>query len=101
MVFRKFMEMRKIKLKMSKPVYLGLSLLQISKTIMYEFWYAYIKPKYPNNAKLCFMDIDRFIIQIQTKDVYKDIADDVEKRFDTSNYRTERCLPKGKKILLH
>ena len=73
------MEMTKIKLKMSKPVYLGLSLLQISKTIMYEFWYAYIKPKYPNNAKLCFMDIDRFIIQIQTKDVYKDIADDVEK----------------------
>ena len=69
---------------MNKPVYLGLSILEISKTLMYEFWYDYMKPKY-DNVKLCYMDIDSFIMQNKTEDFYKDIADDVEKRFDTSN----------------
>ena len=68
---------------MNKPVYLGLSILEISKIWMYEFWYNYIKPEYPNNAKLCYMDEDSFIIYIKTAGVYEDIADDVEKRFDT------------------
>ena len=63
---------------------------------MYEFWYDYIKPKYLNNAKLCYIDTDSFIIQIKTKDVYEDIADDVEKRFDTSNYEVNKPLPTGK-----
>ena len=54
-------EMKKIKLKMNKPVYLGLSILEISKIIMYEFWYDYAKPKYQNNAKLCYMDTCRFL----------------------------------------
>ena len=54
-------EMKKTKVKMNKPVYLGLSILEISKTLMYEFWYDYIKPKYQNNAKLCYMDTDSFI----------------------------------------
>ena len=63
---------------------------------MYEFWYDYIKPKYQNNAKLCYMDTGSFIINIKTEDFYKDIADDVEKRFDTSNYEVYRPLPKGK-----
>ena len=58
-------------------------MLEISKTLMYEFWYDHIKPKYQNNARLCYMDRDSFIIHIKTEDVYKDIADDVEKRFDT------------------
>ena len=71
---------------MNKPVYLGISILEISKTLMYEFWYDYIKPKYQNNAKLCYMDTDSFIIYIKTEYFYEDIADDVEKRFDTSNY---------------
>ena len=53
---------------------------------MYEFWYGYIKPKHQNDAKLYNMEIDSFIINIQTKDVYEYIADDVEKRSDTSNY---------------
>ena len=53
-------EMKKIKVKMNKPVCLGLSILEISKTLMYEFWYDYIKPKYQNNAKLCYMDIILF-----------------------------------------
>ena len=72
-------EMKKIKVKMNKPVYLGLSILEISKTLMYEFWYEYIKPKYQDNAKLCYMDTDSFIINIITENFYKDIADDVKK----------------------
>ena len=63
---------------------------------MYEFWYHCIKAKYQNNAKLCYMDTESFIIQIQIKDVYKDIVDDAQKRFDTSNYATKRPLTKGK-----
>ena len=83
---------------MNKSVYLGLSLLEISKTLVYEFWYVYIKPKYQQNAKLCYMDTDSFIIRIKTEDIYKDIGNDVEKRFDTSNSNSEinRPLPKGK-----
>ena len=52
---------------MNKPEYLGLSILEISKTLMYEFWYDYIKPKYQNNAKLCYIDTDSFIINIKTE----------------------------------
>ena len=68
---------------MNKPVYLGLSILEISKTLMYEFWYDYIKPKYCDDVKLCYMYTDSFIMHIKTEDFYKDIANDVEKRFDT------------------
>ena len=63
---------------------------------MYEFWYDYMKPKYGDNAKLCYMDTDSFIIYIKTEDFYKDIADDIEKRFDTSDYKVDRHLPTGK-----
>ena len=77
---------------MNKPVYLGLLILEISKTLMYEFWYNYIKPKYQNNAKLCYMDTDSFIIQIKTEDFYKDVPNDVKKCFDTSNYEVNRPL---------
>ena len=89
-------EMKKIKVKMNNPVYLGLSILEISKTLMYEFWYDYVKPKYQSNAKLCYMDADSFIINIKTEDFHVDIANDVEKRFDTSNYEINRPLPKEK-----
>ena len=89
--------MKKMKVKMNRPVYLGLSILEISKTlIMYEFWYDYMRPKYDDNAKLCYMDTDSFIIHIKTKYLCENIADDVEKRFDTSNYHVNRPLPKGK-----
>ena len=64
---------------MNKPVYLGLLLLEISKTLIYEFWYDYIRPKYQNNAKLSYIDTDSFIIHIKTDNFYKDIADDVKK----------------------
>ena len=73
-------EMRKTKVKINKPVCLGLSILEISKTLMYEFWYDYIKPMYQDNVKLCYMDTNSFIINIKTEDFYEDIADDVEKR---------------------
>ena len=81
---------------MNKSVYLGLSILEISKILIYEFWYDYMKPKYGDNVKLCYMDTDSFIMHIQTQDFYKDIANDVEKRFDTSNYEVNRPLPTGK-----
>ena len=90
-------EMKKTKVKMNKPIYLGLSILEISKTLMHEFWYDYRKPKYGDNVKLCYMDADSFIMHIKTEDFYKDIANDVEKRFDTSNYGVDRPLPIGKK----
>ena len=89
-------EMKRTKAKMNKPIYLGLSILEISKILMYEFWYDYMKPKYGNNVKLCYMDTDSFIMSIKTEDFYKDIANDVEKRFDTSNYEVDRPLPTGK-----
>ena len=63
---------------------------------MYEFWYDYMKPKYGNYVKLCYMNTDSFIMSIKTNDFYKDIANDVEKRFDTSNYEVNRPLPTGK-----
>ena len=66
--------------------------------LMYEFWYDSIKPKHQDRAKLCYVDIDSFIIHIKTKDFYKDIANDVEEWFDTSNYGEDdkRPFPKGK-----
>ena len=86
-------EMKKTKLKMNNPVYLGFSILEISKTLMYEIWYDYIKSRYDNNVKLCYMDTDNFTMHIKTEDFYKNIEDDVEKRFDTSNYEVNRPLP--------
>ena len=89
-------EMRRTKVKMNKPIYLGLSILEISKILMHEFSYDYIKPNYSDNAKLCYTDTDSFIIHIKTENLYKDIANDVEKRFDTSNYEVNRPLSTGK-----
>ena len=89
-------EMKKTKVKMNKPIYLGLSILEISKILMYEFWYDYMKPKYNDDVKLCYMDTDSFVMHIKTNDFYKDISDDVDSRFDTSNYEVKIPLPKGK-----
>ena len=94
-------EMKKTEVKMNKPIYLGLSVLDIAKTLMYKFWYDYIKPKYGDRAKLCYTDTDTFVIFIKTEDFYENIANDVES-FDTSNYNEndERPLPidKNKKV---
>ena len=86
-------EMRKTRVKMNKPIYLGLSILEISKITMYEFWYDYVKSKYMDNARLCYMDTDSFVINVKTKDFYKDIEEDVKERFDTSNFSYDRPLP--------
>ena len=94
-------EMKKTKVKMNKPIYLGLSILEISKILMYESWYDYMKPKYNNDVKLCYMDTDSFIMNIKTNYFYEDIANDVENSFGTSNYEVNRPLPmrKNKKII--
>ena len=97
-------EVKKTKVKMNNPVYLGMSILDISKTLMYKFWYDYIKPKYEDRAKLCYMDTDSFIIHIITEDFFVDIfSDDVGRWFDTSNYdeNYKRPLPidKNKKVI--
>ena len=63
---------------------------------MYEFWYDYVKPKYHEKVKLCYMDADNFIVYIKIDYIYKDIVEDVENRFDTSNYELDRPLPKVK-----
>ena len=89
-------QMRRTKVKMNKSIYLGLSILEISKLLIYKFWYDYMKPKYDDNVKLCYMDTDSSIMNIKTEDFYKDVANDVEKRFDTSNYECDRPLPTGK-----
>ena len=93
-------EMKKTKIKMNKPIYLGASILDISKTLMYKFWYDYLKLKYNDKVKLCYMDTDSFIINIETEDF--DIANDTERWFDTSNYdkNDKRPLPisKNKKV---
>ena len=82
--------MKKTKTKMDKPVYLSFSLLEISKKLIYKFWYDCIKPKYSKKAKICYTVTDSFITHIKTKDFCEDIADDVEKRFDISNYECNR-----------
>ena len=94
-------EMKKVTVKMNKPIYLGLSILDISKINMYEFWYDFIKSKYGSSAKLCYMDTDSFIINVKTEDFYKDISENVIERFDTSNYIHDRPLAIGvnKKVL--
>ena len=88
--------MNKTKVEMNKPIYLGLSILDISKILIYEFWYDYMKLKYNDKVKLCYMDTDSFIMNIKTNDFYKDIANDVDKRFDISNYELNIPLPTGK-----
>ena len=73
-------EMKKTKIKMNKPINLGFSILDLSKIVMFEFWYDYIKPKYGKKEKLCYIDTDSFITNIKTKDFHKDTADDVKKK---------------------
>ena len=71
---------------MNKPVYLGLSIIDLSKTLMYEFWHDYVKPKYGVNEKLCYMDTDSITVQVKIYDIYKYIAEDVNKRFELGRH---------------
>ena len=88
--------MGKTEIYMNKPVYLGMSILDISKTLMYDFHYGYIKPKYGDKAKLLFTDTDSLMYEIETEDFYKDISQDVHEWFDTSNYASRH--PSGIEI---
>ena len=83
---------------MNKPIYSGMPILDISKMLMYKFWYDYFKLKYGDKAKLCYTDTDSFIIHIITEDFFEDISNDVEEWYDTSNYdeNDKRPLPIGK-----
>ena len=94
-------KMRKIKVVMKKPVYLSQVILDLSKIVMYEFHYDYMKPKYQENLKLCYMDTDSLVYNIKTDDFYADISEDVLARFDTSGYIPNRPLPIGlnKKVI--
>ena len=78
--------MKKTSLTFNKPVYLGMCILDLSKTIMYDFHYNYIKPKYGEKAKLLMTDTDSLVYYIETEDFYKDINPDVRDKFDTSNF---------------
>ena len=93
-------EMGRVKITMNKPVYLGQTILDLSKIRMYEFHYNYMVPKYGNKLKLCYMDTDSLIYSIETDYFYNDIAEDVPARFDTSGY-INRPLPIGlnKKVI--
>ena len=96
-------EMRKTEAFTDKPIAVGQAILDISKTLLYEFWYDYLKPKYQDNIELCYMDTDSFILQIQTDDFLKDIDNDVNKWFDTSNHDKNDNRPleigKNKKVI--
>jgi len=83
-------------LKFDKPVYLGAAILDISKTLMHNFHYGYIKPKYKANAQLLFTHTDSLMYHVQTNDFYEDILPDIEAKFDTSNYPENHKLPAGK-----
>ena len=91
-------EMGKREITMNKPVYLGQAILDLSKTLMHEFHCDYMRPRYGSKVKLCYMDTDSFVYEIETEDFCKDIAKDVEKKFDTSGYSKDykRPLPIGK-----
>ena len=91
-------EIKKIRVKKTKPLYLGMSILDISEIPMHEFWYDYINRKYRERAKLCYTDTDSFINYIKTEDFFEDISNDVEGWYDTSNYdkNDKRTLPIGK-----
>ena len=91
-------ETKKTKVNMNKSIYVGMSILDISKTLMYKFWYDYFKPKHEDRTKLCYTDTVSFIINIIIKDFFVDISEDVERWYDTSNYdeNDKRPLPIGK-----
>ena len=86
-------EIGKIKVVMNKPVYLGQAILDLSKIVMYEFHYDYIKPKYGGNLKTCYVDTDSLVYHIKTEDFYEAIVNDVKERFDTSGYDKKDAGP--------
>ena len=88
-------KMGKIKVVTNKPIYLEQAILDLSKIVMYEFIYDYMKQNYPDGLTLCYMDMDSLIYDIETNDFCRDIAEDVQDRFDMSGYNPDRPLPVG------
>ena len=86
-------EMGKAEITMNKPVHLGQAILDLSKTLKYEFHYDYMRPKYGSKVNLCYMDTNSFVYDIETEDFYRDIAKDVKKRFDTSGHSKDDKSP--------
>ena len=97
------MEMKKTEVKINKPIYLGQAVLDLSKTLMFESWYYYLKPMYGDKIRLCYTDTDSFIMHIKTDDFYKDVSADIDKCFDASNFNKNNNRPleigKNKKVL--
>ena len=97
------MEMKKIEVKINRAIYLGQAVLDLSKTLMFEFWYDYLKPMYSDKTRLCYTDTDSVIMHIKTDYFYKDIRANVNKCFDTSNFNTNDNRPldigRNKKVL--
>ena len=91
-------EMRKTEVRINKPIYLGQAILDLSETLMYEFWYDYIKLKFGDKVRLCYMDTESFVMYIKTEDFYKHISNDIERWFDASNVNKSdnRSLETGK-----
>ena len=87
---------KKIEILRNIPVHLGLSVLELSKILVHEFWCNFVKPKYGKKLKLYYMDTDSFIVYKKTADSYKDIVEGIETRFDTSNYELNRVFLKVK-----
>ena len=86
------MEMKKTKIKMNVPIYIGFTILENSKIVMWKFFYDYLKPKYGDKVELCCTDTDSFILHIKAEDVYENINNDVEEWFYRSNYEVDRPL---------
>ena len=86
---------------MQKPVYLGLSIVDLSKTVIYELWDDYVKRKYNGNTIICCMDTNSFIVYVKTEDICKDISKTFETRFNTSHFELDRPLPseKNKRVI--
>ena len=97
------MEMKKTQVRMNKPIYLGQAVVDLSKTLMFEFWYDYLKPMYGDKIRLSYTDTDSFIMHIKTDDFYKDISADVDNWLDTTNFNKNDKRPleigKNKKVL--
>ena len=88
--------MKKAEILINRPVCLRLSILELSKILMREFWYNFVKPENGEKEQLWYMDIDSFIVYIKIYDIYKNIAEDIETRFDTWNYGLDKQFIKWK-----
>ena len=97
-----FILMKRTKLKFDKQIYWGMAILHLSKILMYDFHYNYMKKKYGDKAKLLFTDTDGLAYEIETDDFFKDFEEGVEEKFDTSNFPKDHpsgISLKNKKVL--